>query len=290
MKKTAIIGASGFVGSYLLKSYRDGFSGTIGTSFSNPGEGLVHFDIRNPVISSLNLQDNGIEEVIITSANPNIAFCRDHREEAYDVNVRGMLKLIESLAKKSIKPIFLSTDYVFEGTNAPYTDNSSTNPTTEYGRQKEEVEKEIPNITSNYLVLRLSKIFGVKKGDGTLIDDMAGSLAAGKTINVAQDQFFCPTQVEDLVSAIITVQDKGSTGIYNVCNPESWSRHEIALKLLEYMQASASLVNPISLHSIKSMSDRPLNTSMKPEKLISETSFKFTRVEDSIKRIAELYK
>ena len=53
MIKTAIIGASGFIGSHLIKKYKSKYPDCIGTSFSSDVTNLLKFDLRNPDIKSL---------------------------------------------------------------------------------------------------------------------------------------------------------------------------------------------------------------------------------------------
>ena len=110
--------------------------------------------------------------------------------------------------------------------------------------------------------MRLSKVYGVEKGDGTLLDEMACALSAGRVVRAASDQLFCPTSVADLVRAIHALQGSGLKGVVNLCSPESWSRHRIACAVAEAMAVDGDLVEEISLHEIPAMQHRPLNTTM----------------------------
>lgn len=286
MIKTAVIGASGFVGRHLLRAYRRHFPDCVGTSFSNPDPALTPFDIRTPDLAALRLEETGHRAVVITSAKPNVEYCERERDAAHAVNVAGMLELIRQIGRTSLSVVFLSTDYVFEGTTGNYADDAPTRPTTEYGRQKAFVEKEIPSLSGSYLVVRLSKIFGLQKGDGTLLDDIAGNLAAGKEVKAAADQRFCPTEVTDLVAAIQRIQQSESNRVVNACAGEAWSRYEIAAALAGAMGLDAARVQRISLHDIPSMKDRPLNTSMVGSRLSDGSSLTFAPLRPAIARVA----
>lgn len=288
--KTAIIGASGFIGNHLLRAYREVYPDCLGTTFSQPRPDLAPFDLRNPDIATLRLEETGHEAVILASAKPNISYCEEQRDEAYAVNVRGTLELARQLSKTSLQLIFLSSDYVFEGTAGGYDDASSTCPTTEYGRQKVEVETALPGLVKNHLILRLAKSFGLKKGDGTLLDDIAASLAAGKILQAADDQFLCPTLIGDLVGAIQAIQSKGLTGTMNVCNPEPWSRYGLATELANGIGVQSNLVRKISLHEIPSMVGRPLDTSMACLRLKNEVSFEFTPTQEAIEQVSKAWR
>jgi len=288
--KTAVIGASGYIGRHLWEAYRARYAGCVGTTFSAERPGLKRFDIRTPDLGALRLEETGHQAVLIASAKPNIAYCEQHPAEAYAVNVAGTLELLRQIAQTRMLPVFLSSDYVFEGTGGPHDDDHPTAPTTEYGRQKSEVERALPTLASNYLVLRLSKIYGVSKGDGTLLDEMAALLAAGKEVRAARDQVFCPTRIDELVGTIHAIQDKGLRGVVNVCNPERWARADMALALAEEMMVPRSLVKAIALYDILAMRGRPLDTSMRTSRLAKEVGARFTPLRQDIRRVAQLWR
>lgn len=284
--KTAVIGASGYIGKHLLKKYRETYVDCIGTGFSHINNGLVSFDLRNPNVTSLKLKDTGHDAVVIASAIPNIAKCESFPQESYELNVTGTLKLVEQLDKLSIKTFFLSSDYVFNGDTGQYSDQAETNPNTEYGRQKAEVEKRIPDLTDNYAILRLSKIYGTTWQDKTLLDDMAASLMRGEKITVAADQFFSPTHVDDVVAMLLYIQKEQIKGLVNLCHNNAYSRAQLAYQLAEKLPVSAALLHEVKLHSIPAMQNRPLNTSLVCSSCLQDLQPSLKSIENAIDIIA----
>jgi len=134
MIKTAVIGASGFIGHHLINKYRLQYPKCIGTSFSNNKTNLLKFDIKNPNIETLNLDRTGHKAVIITAFKSNIFYCENEPSKAYEVNVDGVLQLIKNLSKTTLKIIFLSSEYVFDGIQGSYNDDHPRNPRTVYGK------------------------------------------------------------------------------------------------------------------------------------------------------------
>lgn len=290
MIKTAVVGASGFVGRHLWTAYRTAFPEAIGTTFSAADPRLVPFDIRQPDLAALRLEEQGYGAVLISSAKPNVAFCEQHPQESRAVNVTGTLELLRQIGRTSLQAIFISSDYVFDGTAAPYDDGAPTGPTTEYGRQKAEVERQIATLAENHLVLRLSKTFGLAKGDRTLLDDMACTLAAGRPVQAATDQRFSPTWIDDAVRAILAVQERGLRGVVNLCSPETASRYDIASGLARELGIDQDLVQAVRLHDIPSMTGRPLDTRLTPARLLLETGVRFTPLEECLRRSAEYWR
>ncbi len=286
MIKTAVIGASGYIGAYLFRKYRETFPDCIGTGFSRVGQDLTVFDLRNPEQSSLRLQETGHQAVIISSAMPNVGWCESHPKESHELNVQGTLKLAKLLAKTPIKFYFMSSDYVFDGKTGGYTDQAQTCPITEYGRQKAEVERELPNILDNYAILRLSKIYGTSWKDKTLIDDLASSLMKGQQITVATDQFFSPTHVDDVVAMTLTAQDQDARGVVNLCHSQAYSRQQIAQKLADALGVSSSLLQSTKLHAIRGMENRPLNTSLICSPILEKLQSSLWTIDKAVKAVA----
>lgn len=286
MIKTAVIGASGYIGQHLFHHYRKTFNDCIGTSFSNAHSDLCFFDLRNPQSDNLKLVDTDHRAVIIASAKPNIAWCEAYPKESYELNVMGTLKLIQQLEKQNIHVMFFSSDYVFDGKKGDYHDKAEPSPNTEYGRQKAEVERELPNITQNFTILRLSKIYGTTWKDNSLIDNLAADLSAQRTIKVADDQFFSPTHVDDVVLMTTYIQEQKIKGLINLCHSNCYSRYQIAHKLCKKMNIKPNLIERISLHDLKGMENRPLNTSLVCSSILNELQIKFWRMQDAIDRVA----
>lgn len=287
MIKTAVIGASGYIGSFLLNEYRKTFPDCVGTSFSKSTSGLIQFDLCRPDLTKLALEETGHQAVLIASAMPNVGWCEAHPKESYQLNVAGTLALVKQLAATSMTTIFLSSDYVFNGQTGGYADTSPTSPITEYGRQKAEVERELANITNNYTIVRLSKIYGTVWKDNTLIDGIASALLQNQTMTAATDQFFSPTHVDDVVKMIMYLQKNHAKGLVNLCNNKPYSRFDIANQLARALGVSPALVQAVNLHAIASMENRPLNTSLKCSLMFDQMQPTLMSMEKAILQVAK---
>lgn len=286
MIKTAIIGASGYIGSHLLNCYRKTFLDCVGTTFSKSRSDLITFDLSHHDVNNLRLQETGHQAVLIASARTNVVWCESNPTESYEFNVRSTLKLIEQLGKTTLTVIYLSSDYVFDGLSGNYSDTAEVNPTTQYGRQKAAVEQEIPNLTQNYLILRLSKIYGTQWKDGTLLDSLASLLCQGQMIETATDKIFNPTNINDLATMLFFIQQQSVQGLFNLCNPHSYSRHQIALQLTEALGVCSTLVKPVRLGANRALKHIPLNTSLKSSSLFETCHSSLLSMDKAVKLVA----
>ncbi len=62
--------------------------------------------------------------------------------------------------------IQISTDYVFDGNNGPYSEYDNTNPLSVYGKTKLKVEETLQESASNWCVLRTNVLFDYYRGTG----------------------------------------------------------------------------------------------------------------------------
>ncbi|MCX5711781.1 MAG: NAD-dependent epimerase/dehydratase family protein [Candidatus Omnitrophica bacterium] len=286
--KTAVIGATGFLGKAFLSAYRNIYSDCLGTARSAVDENrnILFFDLLEPDLKSLHLSSSGYKEALVLAGVTKIDTCEREKERTRKVNVDGTLELIRQLAEEGIKPIFFSSDYVFDGKDGYYTDGSVTNPITEYGKQKAEIESQIASITKgNFLVVRLGKIFSLNKEDNSLLDEMAHILSSGGTINAAFDQIFCPTLITDVIEAVKWLQVKSTTGIVNVCSPEIWSRYDLAVSLAKAMALDVDKVIKVSLDNIFVNPKLPKNTAMLSSVAL-KTNIDFTPMSLCVERVA----
>lgn len=288
LPKTAVIGAGGFIGSAFMSAYRRKYPDCTGTSRRRGMEGLSFLDLSAPDIKPLCLSGTGHKEALILAAVTNIDLCETEKAQTRGTNVTGTLAVIRQLSSEGIKPIYFSSDYVFSGDRGRYSDDDRISPSTEYGRQKAEVEEMIPEICGEeYLIVRLSKIFTVNKGSGTLLDEMASILAGGGDVRAAYDQIFCPTLVWDVVNAVARLQAIGAKGIWNVCSPEVWLRYDVAAALAKKMNISPERVLKISIDDLDLKARRPKNISMVPKKLFAVKGIDFTPMSECINIVAK---
>jgi dTDP-4-dehydrorhamnose reductase len=192
-----------------------------------------------------------------------VGACERERERARRINVEGTVAAAVQLVDEDVIPIFLSSDYVFDGLTGRYRECDPRRPVNEYGRFKALAEERLlERCKGNCLIVRLGKVYGLDAGDGTLLDDMARTLLRGDTLRAAVDQVFCPTFVGNVVEAVTAAQKTRTCGLVNFCAPDAWSRYDIACALADALGISRATVTPVSLDDLKEPFRRPKNTSM----------------------------
>jgi dTDP-4-dehydrorhamnose reductase len=288
LPKTAVIGAGGYLGRHLLASYQAVYPDALGVDVAGPWTHLL--DLAAPDIRPLKLRETGYQYAIIAAAVTGLARCEQDRDYTRARNVTGTLELARQLVEEGVTPIFFSTDNVFDGREGGYLDEAPTSPLNEYGAQKAEVERCLPQISrGRYLIARLGKVFGLNRGDRTLLDEMADRLTKGQEVAAARDQIFCPVAVDDVVRGVVELQRAGAKGLFNVCAPEVWSRFDLARALAHALGVEPGLVKGISLDDLKEPFRRLKRGDMVCRRLRATLNLEFQPMASCIQVVAKHY-
>jgi dTDP-4-dehydrorhamnose reductase len=244
--KTLVIGAKGFLGRHFHTFYPE----CLGTHHVL-APGFETLDLFHPHLDWLK---EHYPFAIIAGGIVNPKKCN---EESYLCNVEGPLLLGKLLVERGTLPIFFSSDYVFDGTQPFYTSASLHSPLNLYGKQKAELEvRLLQELQGNCLIIRLSKVYGTTKGDGTLFDEMTATLVQKKPLFAAHDQIFAPMSVEEVVQGVAELQKKRARGLFQFAGPLSASRYEMASYLAQDL-GREELVKRISLDDLNDGIVRP---------------------------------
>ncbi len=282
---TAVFGSSGFIGRNILNGLRSSNQNALGVARVTC-VGQLGFDLINPDISHLALKARGVTHAIIAAAVTGISACEKNPTETRKANVEGTVELGRQLGEDGIKIIAFSSDYVFDGIAGNYDEKSTVNPLNEYGRQKAEMEARLMQVCGdNVLILRLSKVYDLLNGSGTLLDEMVTKLMRNECLFAAGDQVFCPTCVNDVVSVVSRLLTMNASGLLHVAAPLKISRFALAQLVVKEFGLNINLVNEISLCDLQEGFARPLNTSLVSKMLNQLFCHKFKTVQEGITKL-----
>ena len=283
-----MVGASGFIGSRLLEHYKKRGVSAVGTYCKNFRKGLIYYNVADIKENDLDFIDESCRFGIIAVSIGSIDYHKLHISEYLRVN-KSIKKIISVLNSKRAIPVFLSTDYVFEGVAGDYKEDDPVKPTTEYGKSKTEIEEYLKTEYEDYIIIRLGKVYGHSPGDGTLLTGIISKLQRGETIKAADDQIIAPTSVIDAVSGISKIIDSGHTGIFHISSPEVRSRYEVSALIKEKMQWLKGSVEKVGINDLFFAEKRPLNTTMNSDKTSEMFGITYTSIEDNILKIEREY-
>lgn len=281
-QRILIIGSSGFVGRYLYAEL--GNNRAIGTYHHNAQPNLIYFDAMAMELQELIPDPKAISCAVLLLGDTKPNSCALNPIESEALNVYAIKKILHQLAVWKIKPIFTSSEVVFNGEQGNYVESDIPISILKYGQQKLKIEAYIKEKFEDYLILRLGTILGVHQGDGTILTSWSESISTGAKCHCASDFINTPVFIDDVVKSITGLIDNHSSGIFHVSSEVPVSRLELHQILLNEMKGYKNLDGaegiPCSIHDFDLPEKRPLNVSMSPDKLKDELAISMTRVED----------
>ena len=281
MQRALVIGGSGFVGRRLVAAL--GPRG-LGTFRGRPQPGMIAFDATAERLRDrLPALPADLSHVFVPFGAIDMEGCAREPEATARVNVEAVTQVLQDALAAGLSPVFVSTDYVFDGTRALWTEDDVAVPRMAYGAQKLEVERRLAAMPGPWLVCRLSKVVSAAPEPQNMLADFGRAILAGSQLRLAHDQYFSPAAAEDLARAMVALADRGAHGLVHVAGPERFSRLELFELMLRELRAYLPEVGatavPASLHDFGFLERRPLDTSLSTDRLqaIAPTKFRLMR-------------
>lgn len=279
--KFLVLGASGLLGRHLLALLGPGRS--IATYRSHPIEGGIPFDA-----SSMRLRDtllrgsHGIDAAFLLYGVTTLDDCARDPVGTSRINVESLKRAIDDLSEAGVKPIFASSDAVFDGRLGMRAEQDPPNPVLTYGKQKLQVERYLQSTNRPSVIARMSKLVSATSERRNLFDEWAGQIERDETIRCANDLIFSPADVNDAAHALIRMVEDSFSGVFHVCGPQAISRLELLNLLIEKIRQRRDIrprVSVCSMREIDFLEPRPLDVSMRPGKLYSVLGKAFRSME-----------
>lgn len=249
MKNILVVGANGMLGHDLVKVFSDkGYNVTASTR--------EEFDITKIEEVEDFFKDKNFDIVVNSAAYTQVDKAEEEIDLAFLVNNKGAENLAKVTNKKNIPIIYISTDYVFDGTkNEPYRLNDKTNPISIYGKSKLAGEIATKKENSKYYITRTSWLYG--RNGKNFVETMLELSRTRDEIKVVNDQFGCPTWTVELARGIERLIGEGSEfGTYHVCAQENASWYEFAKQIFEFKKIDIN-VTPVKTDEFPSLANRP---------------------------------
>jgi dTDP-4-dehydrorhamnose reductase len=255
--RVAIIGASGLLGKYILREW--------GTDDEVIGLTSRDFDIRDAGRVREAVGDLRPQQIVLAAAYTDVDGCESNVETAFATNREGAVNVAESARDAGSRLLFLSTDYVFDGSKQfPYEVDDPTNPKTVYGRSKAEAEVRIAEVLPQCCIVRTSWLFGT---GGKCFPDTILRLAATRTeLDVVNDQRGCPTYARDLARAIVKMCGRQATGIVHATNVGECTWFEFAAEIVRQTDLK-TLIRPTTTDKFPRPAQRPKYSVLSGESL-----------------------
>jgi dTDP-4-dehydrorhamnose reductase len=254
--RVTLFGATGLLGKALLREWHDDEVTPLGSRDA---------DIRNAGQVNKLVSESHPQWIVLAAAYTDVDGCETNRDLAFSVNAQGAVNVAQAAKKFGSRLVFVSTDYVFDGTKTqPYETTDRRTPKSIYGQSKAEAEVRISEILPESCIARTSWLFG---NGGKCFPDTILRLAATRPeLNVVNDQQGSPTYSVDLARAIIQLCHNHAAGIVHVTNRGGCTWYDLAKEVV----AAAGLptaIHPTTTDKFPRPAPRPAYSVLSPRSL-----------------------
>src|SRR5207249_9181306 len=244
--RITIFGATGLLGKHLVEKWN---------TDEVVGLGSKDADIRDPQQAWNAVYRTHPDWIVLAAAYTDVDGCESNRELAFDVNCHGAMNVARAAKRHGARMLFLSSDYVFDGTgNTPYDVDHQRAPRSVYGQSKAEAEIRLSEIMPDACIVRTSWLFGE---GGRCFPDTILKLAANRSeIDVVDDQRGSPTYAADLAYAIAQLCGRDSQGIVHATNRGDCSWFEFAREIVS-RAGLTTIIKPTTSDKFVRPAERP---------------------------------
>lgn len=258
INKILIIGASGFLGSYIYYCLKNHYKVT-GTYYSKANNELQFLDLTNQKQIHNLLNRTEFDLIIICGGITRPDECESNKELAYLINVES-IDYITKITKAKL--IYFSTHYVFDGKKSEYDEFDKPNPINYYGLTKFYAEN---LILKNNIVIRVPFIYGANVHN----DDFLNSLKYNEIFKPID--LFCSTILLNDIYKYLPYFFNAVPGIYHLSSGSKISRYDFTKLALEILKIPSILIGIESNNSNQKVV-RPLNSTLISKKIFFKLS------------------
>jgi len=279
-KRILVVGANGMLGQRVLELYSSNndfelLATSVEDKLVFENIDYVQSDISNRNEIKKAIYDFCPDFIINAAAYTNVDKSESERELTWKINVKGVEYLSDAARVLDSHLIHISTDYIFDGKDGPYTENDIPNPLGYYARTKLASENTLKISGSRNTILRTNVLYGTAKfSRPDFVKWVVDSLRAKKEIRIVDDQINNPTFIDDLVQGINKVVELRKEGIYNIGGDEFLSRYDFTIMIAEFFKLDKSLIKRIKTEDLNQPARRPLKSGLITIKAQSELRYK----------------
>jgi dTDP-4-dehydrorhamnose reductase len=256
--KIAITGSTGFVGSNIasvLQSSGHEVIGLVRSEAKLPWQTkLVEFTSEDSISSAL----EGTEAVVHCAIANDFNRLLQDRDFAYDSFVGMTSRVVKASNKAGSKPIYISTDWVMDGTTHLSLESNKGNPVNFYGFLKAMGEQVVRDLApANGAVCRIGGVMGFHQtkldgprsqdvGFGYFVTSLVNSLSKGEAFAVwggdQVNKIATPSLAAEIGAQVEKVAARNATGTFHLVGDDAVTRMELANLVCEVFNLDASLL------------------------------------------------
>jgi dTDP-4-dehydrorhamnose reductase len=215
-------------------------------------------DLTNAALTYALITKENPEVIVHCAAFNNVDGAEADPDAAYRGNALASRNIALACQRFDATLIHLSSDYVFDGTNAPadgYREFDPCHPSGRYAESKRWAEIFVERLLNKYFIVRTSWLFGPSRP--TWVDRVLEQAREQKPIPAALDMISSPTYTPDLAEALLRLAESRHYGTYHLSNRDFCSRVELAQEVLKIHKLGDGHLQRLTLPELRLAAPRP---------------------------------
>jgi dTDP-4-dehydrorhamnose reductase len=246
-RRILVTGGSGQLGTELISRLPK-----LGTVMS-PGRQELDLASDRAVASIVALRPT---HVVHAAAATDVERCEREPAWAYAVNADGTRRVAEACTAVGAWLLYVSTDYVFDGTKrCPYVEADPPAPLNIYGQSKLTGEVQVQTIAAHWAIVRTAWLYG--HVGRNFVATILQRLGASDPLTIVTDQIGSPTYAADLAEGITRLVERAATGLFHLTNGGSCSWFAFAQTIAREVGVDPARIAPITSEKLGMRARRP---------------------------------
>jgi dTDP-4-dehydrorhamnose reductase len=239
-----VIGGSGQIGGWLLRTLSGRGHTAVGTYASVPFPDLVPLDAADLERAATWVREQGANVVFYPAGFTWVDGCERDPARAHAANVAQPLNVARAAAESGSRFVYFSTDYIFDGRDGPYDESAAPRPLSAYGQSKLDAEHALADALGDaLLIVRTTWVYGPERQGKNFAYQLASALHLGRPFPCPSDQVSTPSYGPDVAEAVVGLAEEGTSGVIHVAGPDLLDRVAFAHALAgEFELDGGSLV------------------------------------------------
>jgi len=226
----------------VIKIAVNGVNGRLGSHLVSMGCIPMCADILDPRIVKQELEDIDPDVLIHCAGFTKVDEC--------EMTLSTQISRVNGTAVGVIRNylrgrmIYISTDYIFDGKNGPYSEYSPPNPINHYGASKLFGEEVLKDFDFHYdTIVRTTILYGSKCKKPDFVTQVLQSLRNNQSIELPATLFGSPTYIPHLAEALLHIAHmKEPPKVINIAGAGVFSRYEFGIMIANIFGCDNNLI------------------------------------------------
>jgi S-adenosylmethionine synthetase len=241
-------------------------------------------DLRNGSAVASSMRVCAPDVVIHAAAYRDPDYCQYNMDDAWALNVEGTRHVVTSAGNWDARVVFISTDYVFDGSSPPYTEASAVNPLNVYGQTKAEAETVVREAGGDHLILRIPILYGPGATPGSdLIEKLGTAVQVREPKEIDDVAQRAPTLTTDVAEVAAMLIGRGAGGTFHASSGDVMTQYRMAMVVAKVLGLPADHIHPGP--AVPRAAQRPMAATLDTTKLRTFGFDRFTRFEEGVRKV-----